>query len=133
MQTLLKEAIRYRYWQKQGPRKCSHGFELLLPIVYWSHILYSTIFCQKLCALNMPWTVGHQHISLWRYTVRHGTRILTRADQAERQDRYNRWLAEIDPTSPNIPLHRVLTRLWQTNVHNKWKLPRGRECHEWAL
>ena len=67
------------------------------------------LWLQRLPSLG--WTVGHQHISLWRYTVRHGTRILTRADQAERQDRCNRWLAEIDPTSPSIPLHRVLARL----------------------
>ena len=72
---------------------------------------------------SLGWTVGHQHISLWHYTVRHGMRILARADQAVRQDRYNRWLAEIDLTSPSIPLHRVLTRLWQTNIHDRWKLP----------
>jgi hypothetical protein len=72
---------------------------------------------------SLGWIVGNQLITLWTYTVRQGTRLLTRADQTARQERYNLWLADVDPGLPPVDIYQVLTKLWKAPIHNKWKLP----------
>ena len=87
------------------------GMKHLLP-PYWLKGLHS-----------IGWTVGAHDVSFWNYSVRHGTRILTRSDQTVRQTRYDTWLDLLDPELPKTDLERTLTHLWRAKINNCWKLP----------
>ena len=107
----------------EGPNDSPHSNGPLdLEVLKWGmQRLLPPFWIQSSSSLG--WTVGNQHITLWTYTVRQGTRLLTRADQTARQERYNLWLAGIDTELASVNIHQVLTKLWKAPIHNKWKLP----------